>query len=72
MTATPKVLHIHFGKEGGAERFFVNLATAFDHVVVGQDDAFGVDDDSRSDPGSRCRRPASKLFRIKIAMRGHW
>jgi glycosyltransferase involved in cell wall biosynthesis len=25
----PKVLHIHFGKEGGAERFFVNLANAF-------------------------------------------
>ena len=21
-----KVLHLHFGKEGGAERFFVNLA----------------------------------------------
>ncbi len=28
MTA-PRVLHIHFGKEGGAERFFVNLAKAF-------------------------------------------
>lgn len=25
----PRVLHIHFGKEGGAERFFVNLARAF-------------------------------------------
>lgn len=25
-----KVLHIHFGKEGGAERFFVALARAFD------------------------------------------
>lgn len=24
-----RVLHIHFGKEGGAERFFVNLAQAF-------------------------------------------
>ncbi len=24
----PRVLHMHFGKEGGAERFFVNLATA--------------------------------------------
>ena len=24
----PKVLHIHFGKDGGAERFFVNLAWA--------------------------------------------
>ncbi len=28
MTA-PRVLHFHFGKEGGAERFFVNLAQAF-------------------------------------------
>ena len=27
-TAPPRVLHIHFGKEGGAERFFVNLADA--------------------------------------------
>ena len=36
MTATPKVLHIHFGKEGGAERFFVNLATAFDKRGVQQ------------------------------------
>ncbi|MGR3343203.1 MAG: glycosyltransferase [Paracoccaceae bacterium] len=25
----PKVLHIHFGKEGGAERFFVSLVNAF-------------------------------------------
>ena len=24
-----RILHIHFGKEGGAERFFVNLAQAF-------------------------------------------
>lgn len=24
-----RVLHLHFGKEGGAERFFVNLANAF-------------------------------------------
>jgi glycosyltransferase involved in cell wall biosynthesis len=24
-----KILHMHFGKEGGAERFFVNLVTAF-------------------------------------------
>jgi len=24
-----KILHMHFGKEGGAERFFVNLAQAF-------------------------------------------
>lgn len=23
-----KVMHIHFGKEGGAERFFVNLVNA--------------------------------------------
>lgn len=35
MTA-PKVLHIHFGKEGGAERFFVNLAKAFDKRGVEQ------------------------------------
>lgn len=28
MSAT-RVLHLHFGKEGGAERFFVNLAQAF-------------------------------------------
>lgn len=27
--AQPKVLHIHFGKDGGAERFFVSLANAF-------------------------------------------
>jgi glycosyltransferase involved in cell wall biosynthesis len=26
---TQKILHMHFGKEGGAERFFVNLAKAF-------------------------------------------
>ncbi|KPQ15242.1 MAG: Glycosyltransferase [Rhodobacteraceae bacterium HLUCCO18] len=25
-----KILHMHFGKEGGAERFFVNLVQAFD------------------------------------------
>lgn len=31
-----KVLHIHFGKEGGAERFFVNLATAFGERGVEQ------------------------------------
>ncbi|QFU09890.1 GDP-mannose-dependent alpha-(1-6)-phosphatidylinositol monomannoside mannosyltransferase [Rhodobacteraceae bacterium THAF1] len=31
-----RVLHIHFGKEGGAERFFVNLATAFDKRGVEQ------------------------------------
>ncbi|MEM6389421.1 MAG: glycosyltransferase [Pseudomonadota bacterium] len=31
-----KVLHIHFGKEGGAERFFVNLATAFAEAGVEQ------------------------------------
>lgn len=28
MTKAPKVLHLHFGKEGGAERFSVNLAQA--------------------------------------------
>lgn len=27
--SAPKVLHIHFGKEGGAERFCVNLSKAF-------------------------------------------
>jgi glycosyltransferase involved in cell wall biosynthesis len=32
----PRVLHIHFGKEGGAERFFVNLAKAFDRRGVEQ------------------------------------
>lgn len=26
---TKKILHMHFGKEGGAERFFVNLVRAF-------------------------------------------
>ena len=31
-----RVLHFHFGKEGGAERFFVNLATAFAHRGVEQ------------------------------------
>ncbi|MEJ6390423.1 glycosyltransferase [Gymnodinialimonas ulvae] len=35
MTA-PRVLHIHFGKEGGAERFFVNLAKALDRRGVEQ------------------------------------
>lgn len=34
--SAPKVLHIHFGKEGGAERFFVNLAKAFDKRGVQQ------------------------------------
>ena len=31
-----RVLHFHFGKEGGAERFFVNLATAFERRGVEQ------------------------------------
>ena len=31
-----KVLHLHFGKEGGAERFFVNLATALGERGVEQ------------------------------------
>jgi glycosyltransferase involved in cell wall biosynthesis len=31
-----RVLHIHFGKEGGAERFFVNLAKALDKRGVEQ------------------------------------
>lgn len=35
MTA-PRVLHIHFGKEGGAERFLVNLSKAFDRRGVEQ------------------------------------
>ena len=34
--AMPKVLHIHFGKDGGAERFFVNLAQAFGERGVEQ------------------------------------
>lgn len=32
----PKVLHFHFGREGGAERFFVNLAQAFGRRGVEQ------------------------------------
>ncbi len=32
----PRVLHIHFGKDGGAERFFVNLAKALDKRGVEQ------------------------------------
>lgn len=36
MTAPPRVLHLHFGKEGGAERFFVNLAQAFARRGVDQ------------------------------------
>lgn len=35
MTAK-KILHVHFGKEGGAERFFVALAQAFDSYGVEQ------------------------------------
>ncbi|MEM9319573.1 MAG: glycosyltransferase [Pseudomonadota bacterium] len=31
-----RVLHMHFGKEGGAERFFVNLVTAFGEAGVEQ------------------------------------
>jgi hypothetical protein len=31
-----KVIHIHFGKEGGAERFFVKLAQALDRRGVQQ------------------------------------
>jgi glycosyltransferase involved in cell wall biosynthesis len=31
-----KILHIHFGKEGGAERFFVSLANAFGERGVEQ------------------------------------
>lgn len=33
-----KILHIHFGKEGGAERFFVNLAAEF--AAAGQEQRF--------------------------------
>ena len=29
-----RIIHLHFGKEGGAERFFVNLARAFDQRGV--------------------------------------
>ena len=36
MSGAPKILHLHFGKEGGAERFFVNLATAFARRGVDQ------------------------------------
>jgi len=36
MTAQARVIHLHFGKEGGAERFFVNLARAFDQRGVEQ------------------------------------
>lgn len=37
MTGTPlRILHIHFGKEGGAERFFVKLAQALDRRGVEQ------------------------------------
>ncbi len=32
----PKVLHLHFGKDGGAERFFVNLANALGERGVEQ------------------------------------
>ena len=35
MTA-PRLLHLHFGKDGGAERFFVNLAQAFQRRGVEQ------------------------------------
>ncbi len=35
-----KILHLHFGKEGGAERFFVNLAKAFH--ARGQDQRFVI------------------------------
>ncbi len=31
-----RILHMHFGKEGGAERFFVNLATAFGDRGIAQ------------------------------------
>ena len=31
-----KVIHIHFGKEGGAERFFVNLVNSFAERGVAQ------------------------------------
>ena len=33
---TPRVLHIHFGKDGGAERFFVNLVQALGERGVEQ------------------------------------
>ncbi len=31
-----RILHLHFGREGGAERFFVNLAAAFDDRGIDQ------------------------------------
>ena len=31
-----KILHFHFGKDGGAERFFVNLANAFREAEIEQ------------------------------------
>jgi glycosyltransferase involved in cell wall biosynthesis len=31
-----KILHFHFGKDGGAERFFVNLANAFNEAEIEQ------------------------------------
>lgn len=34
--APQRILHMHFGKEGGAERFFVNLARAFDERGIEQ------------------------------------
>jgi len=32
----PRVLHLHFGKDGGAERFFVNLVNALGERGVEQ------------------------------------
>ena len=35
-SAMPKILHVHFGKDGGAERFFVSLAQALGERGVEQ------------------------------------
>lgn len=36
MTKPERILHFHFGKDGGAERFFVNLANAFGERGIAQ------------------------------------
>lgn len=35
-SAMPKILHVHFGKDGGAERFFVSLAQALGEREIEQ------------------------------------
>ncbi|MEM9754761.1 MAG: glycosyltransferase [Pseudomonadota bacterium] len=48
-----KVLHMHFGKDGGAERFFVNLVTAFD--------AAGLEQRFVTRPGRAWRQDVARL-----------